>query len=107
MKSFKVYLSALTLLATAANALPDWEGTYELQNGARITRRPQRIELRMGGLNMTMGEYRFSSGSSLNNLCATANGSLSVALTQEQFKAEVEKLGSPIQNLTITQLQDE
>lgn len=75
MKKLFILFSAVTLLSTSVNA---WEGDYELDNGAKITRKPSGVQY--GGMYGAKGIF-------INDI------SLSPDLNPTQFRQEVSKLG--------------
>jgi len=83
MKKLMVLLSVSFLLPSVANAWDGtWEGEYELDNGTKVTRKPDQISMIQHGGTLA------GKSLSVNNLSLTPD------MDHRQFRQEVLKLGT-------------
>lgn len=132
MKSFiLLFLSVLFFISTA-NAGRDWEGTYELDNGLTITRKPTKIQITSKMYEVQVIEvndeiqiirkmkefavapksrsfefetYEFRKGNKIMGNTIKETGLLSLKWDQKGFQAEASKLGE-VKSAIITEIED-
>jgi len=72
----------------------NWTKTFTLANKMVVVHTPEKVQVNIGGLNMTVGEYSFSANSSMNGIKPSADGKLSKAMSLATFREELKKFGA-------------